>query len=363
MKILTQVFFILLILTLTCDGNTRQKRTLNTFLRYFGFRIVPIDDVEFVTQQNIVESTRNPKAMRIKTQRPSIKVDVEETTTTMRTPASTMTTPRVSSTTQSIPKFNPISPDIINSMFVENNSPPMRPLIDVRNTMKKSTLKPKQVKGTEFLISLPMDMPPAKSQKLVDSIASLMQPQTNMPQIPDFMRPPAMSMNMEQIMQPPAISEMQMNLMESTTVAVPVDINTATESTIEPSTEAMMMASTEAPSISNTDFQDFVTNVNFQSQQQNPNFQSQNFGHNSNYQQFSYTNIPQFQNIGNFEVVKSVEIPQGSFPSQFIIGNSIAVSDHHFPLQTQFSTPVKSTFGISRSGKDFQYKFSNTHFY
>jgi len=428
MKIFAQILFILLILAVLCDGNKRPKRTLGTFLRYFGYRIIPIDDVEFVTE-SIPESTRSPKALRINTQRPSIKVEE----TTMK-PRKTTTTMR-STTTQSIPKFNPLLPDIINSLF-QINFTTMRSPMNVRNSMKKTTLKPSsKVKGTEFLIR-PMDVPNMMSQKLTEP---MIQPTPEMPQVSDMMQPPSMqgmSMQMNQqgmpiqmspqdmsmqinsqgipmqmnqqgmpIQMSPQDMSMQMNQqgmpmqmnqqgmpmqmspeempMQMNSQGMPIQMNQQGMSNLmQPPMQpemlsGLMESTTEAPMNSTESMlssmdsppsqpMDSMPNQPMNSMpnqpmnaNQNPEMQAQNFQ--------SLPGLPtQLQNFGNFEMVKSRELPFQHFPGQFIIGNSISVSDfvntqQHLPFQTQFhtqfSTPHASHFTIARSGK--QLKLNN----
>ncbi|CAG9809139.1 unnamed protein product [Chironomus riparius] len=374
MKIFAQVLFILIILNVLCDGNKRPKRTLGTLLRFFGYKVIPIDDVEFVTE-SIPESTRNPKALRINTQRPSIKVEVEETT--MKS--------RKTTTTQSIPKFNPLLPDIINSMF-QINLTTMRSPLNVRNSTKKTTLKPNKVKGTEFLIR-PMEMPNVMLQKLTDP---MMQSPPEMPQVLDMMQPPAMQMSSQGMQM--NIQGMQMNQqgmpiqsmnmqgmpmqMNSQEMAInqqgmPMQMNSQDMSDMmQPQMLSGLMESTTLASINASDSMmpsmDSPPTQSMSSQPmnavQNPEIQAQNFQ--------SLPGFPQqLQNFGNFEMVKSRELPSQQFPSQYIVGNSISVSDfvnthQHLPFQThfhtQFSTPHASHFTIARSGKEL--KFNNYNY-
>jgi hypothetical protein len=133
------------------------------------------------------------------------------------------------------------------------------------------------------------------------------------------------------------------------------------ESTTEPpmnSTESMMSSMDNPPSQPMDSMQNQPINVN-----QNPEMQSQNFQ--------SLPGLPpQLQNFGNFEMVKSREVSLQHFPAQFIVGNSISVSDfvnthQHLPFQThfhtQFSSPHASHFTIARSGKDLKLNNYNSY--
>lgn len=148
--------------------------TLNVFLRYFGYKVVPIEDVEFVTEK-YEETSRDPKYLRLQTRMPFVKIEQEmfENDTN-----SEMTTESMNTTTKATIKFNPLSPDIINAIAenllitsepTSNNTNNSQSHTEHQTTMKNSVeINHDHEETTEFLIKLPPLDTQTKLEKLSD---------------------------------------------------------------------------------------------------------------------------------------------------------------------------------------------------
>lgn len=329
-------------------------------------RIVPIDDVELISE-NILNSnttTRGPKALRMSTQMPFVQVDMDEEMTTMRTKRPRMKTEITTerSIPQFLPEFNPLSPDLINSMFIEDLTE-TTPSIDVSFT----TLRP--VKNTEFLIRLPMDMPSKKSQKLVNSIVGMMHPKP-LPKLQEFMRPPMIS----DTMQTPNQQEMFSNFMETTTTADQMAPNESMQNSTADQNQPVMNIPPDFMPNGNDQFENSQQNSQIpsdpQGQQSVENSPFQQIGNVKFQQDFQIPSsdpqtFQQLQNFplqnSNFQVFKSVEVPQSSFNFQFPVENTIAVSDFNpfwpHSAHEQVPTSFSNQFASSRFGRGANKRF------
>ncbi|KAG5673785.1 hypothetical protein PVAND_003805 [Polypedilum vanderplanki] len=186
MKIIFLVLSIVLIFSINqCNARSREKRTLNTFLRYFGFKIVPLEDVEFVTEK-IIESSRNPKAIRIQTLAPKMEEDNKTIITTTAKPATT---------TASELKFEKLPQELIEASALNLDA-----LIDALTIMKAPNVSNSNTfNQSNFIINVPSD--DQKSEKFVESSNN----DNNKLQM-EFMQPPKIDIDQMQMMQPPAIA-------------------------------------------------------------------------------------------------------------------------------------------------------------
>lgn len=82
MKILNFIIilFIAIFIT-TVSAKKREKRTLNSLLRYFGYRVIPLSETENISEKHEIPSEKNlnPRFLRLRTILPS-RVEVEWTT-------------------------------------------------------------------------------------------------------------------------------------------------------------------------------------------------------------------------------------------------------------------------------------------
>jgi hypothetical protein len=164
------------VLICSSSAMTREKRTLNTFLRYFGFKVVPFEDVEFVTEK-IIESTRNPKAIRIQTRSPQAKdLEEERNKTERRTAATTMRT--TSTTPQS--NFEKLPKELVDAAAQNLDA-----LIEALTIMKAPNIS-SVFNQTNFVINVPSltDMKPEKLIEGAEDIDDM-----------EMMQPPAIEMN------------------------------------------------------------------------------------------------------------------------------------------------------------------------
>jgi hypothetical protein len=164
------------VLISSSSAMTREKRTLNTFLRYFGFKVVPFEDVEFVTEK-IIESTRNPKAIRIQTRSPQAKdLEEERNKTERRTAATTM---RTTSTTPES-NFEKLPKELVDAAAQNLDA-----LIEALTIMKAPNIS-SVFNQTNFVINVPSigDMKPEKLIEGLEDIDDM-----------EMMQPPAIEMN------------------------------------------------------------------------------------------------------------------------------------------------------------------------
>lgn len=182
MKIIFLTVLLIFIFSINqCSARRREKRTLNSFLRYFGFKIVPLEDVEFVTEK-IIESTRNPKALRIQTRAPKMQDNKNFTTTT---PATTT----LESNYEKLPQ------DLIDASALNLDA-----LIDALTIMKAPNISDtNNFNQSSFIINVPSE--DKKSEKFVEGSEDEEESQM------EFMKPTKINeIDLMQMMQPPALT-------------------------------------------------------------------------------------------------------------------------------------------------------------
>lgn len=277
--------------------NIRVKRTVNTFLRYFGFKVIPIEDVEFVTErERIVESsTRNPK-LRIQTRMPRLKVDDE----TEKNKMTEMTTAKTT-TTMEENLYQKLPKHLVDAAALNLDA-----MIEALTIMKAPSAN--ATLNSTFIINVPATMMTA--EKLIEGSEDEIQI--------EMMQPPPVIMMMNN----QNMSMMKMEMMQAPKMEVP-----SMDSIMMPEemSKENVMNFPYPPPIELPQFPlPYPPTINFPP---TPSFQpAPDFS--------TFTNA----NDNNYEILRSKEISLP--PNEIIVGNTIMVSDFNSYPQNLFVPQV-----------------------